>query len=63
MRYQENGIAQRLHEEWFTLYLSRSTNRQLLTQRCKITSQATYSARSSQLLETLRERYNWLVIY
>ncbi|MBD2563278.1 hypothetical protein H6G95_22195 [Nostoc linckia FACHB-391] len=56
MRYQENGTAQRLHEDWFTLCLSTSTNRQLLTQRCRISSQATYSARSSL-------RYNWLVIY
>ncbi|MEH2244064.1 hypothetical protein [Nostoc sp.] len=63
MRYQENRIAQRLHEEWFTLCLSSSTNRQLLAQRCRITSQATYSAQSSLLYETLRERYNWLVIY
>ncbi|MEH2239730.1 hypothetical protein [Nostoc sp.] len=62
MRYQENGIAQR-HEEWFTLCLSSSTNRQLLTQRCRITSQATYSPRSSLLYETLCERYNWQVMY
>ncbi|MCC5600885.1 hypothetical protein [Nostoc favosum] len=33
-----------------------------LTQRCR-TQQPTHSARSSQLLETLRERYNWLVMY
>ncbi|MBW4426175.1 MAG: hypothetical protein KME50_17425 [Nostoc desertorum CM1-VF14] len=63
MRYQENGTAQRLHEEWFTICLSTSTNRQLLTQRCRISPQATYSVRSSLLYETLRERYNWLVIY
>ena len=35
----------------------------VVTQRYRITSQATKSARSSQLLETLRERHNWLVIY
>ncbi|MBD0389607.1 MAG: hypothetical protein ICV54_24660 [Nostoc sp. C3-bin3] len=56
MRYQENGTAQRLHEEWFTICLSTSTNRQLLTQRCRISLQATYSIRSSL-------RYNWLVIH
>ncbi|MEA5627177.1 hypothetical protein [Nostoc sp. UHCC 0251] len=56
MRYQENATAQRLHEEWFTLCLSTSTNRQLLTQRCRTSFQATYSARSSL-------HYNWLLIY
>ncbi|MEH1918619.1 hypothetical protein [Nostoc sp.] len=33
-----------------------------LTQRCR-TQQLTHSAWSSQLLETLRERHNWLVMY
>ncbi|MCC5661942.1 hypothetical protein LC608_34400 [Nostoc sp. XA010] len=47
MRYQQNRTA---------------TNRQLLTQRCR-TQQPTHSARSSLLYETLREHYNWLVMY
>ncbi|MDZ8237036.1 MAG: hypothetical protein RMZ69_07665 [Nostoc sp. ChiQUE01a] len=56
MRYQQNATDKRLHKEWFTPRLSTSTNRQLLTQRCRRTQQPTYSARSSL-------RYNWLVIY
>ncbi|MCC5609751.1 hypothetical protein LC612_23980 [Nostoc sp. CHAB 5834] len=54
LRYQENKTV---------------TNRQLLIQRCR-TQQPTHSARSSQLLETLRVacfpagvRHNWLVMY
>ncbi|MDZ8091899.1 MAG: hypothetical protein RMZ42_08145 [Nostoc sp. DedQUE05] len=48
MRYQQNRTT---------------TNRQLLTQRCKITQQPIHSAWSSLLYETLRERHNWLVIH